>query len=82
VSTFSTHTLDSTEALAVAITRDQYAHDEITHDQLEQRLHAILGGDGPDERIRVLTTHTEQVDITHFGDVRTRLATTAWRWPA
>ena len=79
--TYSTDTLDSTEPLAIAITRAQYASGHIDHDEFERRIHAIIGLAGPEERARVL--HTDDlVDITIFDDLSPRTLPTAWSWPS
>jgi len=78
--TFSTETLDSTERLAVTITREQYANGDIDHDELTHRIASIIGLNGEDERRRVLFTE-DVVDVTYFGSPAPLVYATAWRWP-
>ena len=82
MTSYSTSTLDGTEQLAIRICRDDYAHGDIDHNELERRIEAIIGLRGHEERIYVLTHDVERVDITEFGNPDRRMITTAWNWPS
>ena len=78
--TFSTATLDSTEYLAIMITREHYAQGRIDHDELDRRLASIIGLNGHEERKRVLFTE-DVVDITVFGSPAPIVLASGWQWP-
>jgi len=79
MSTYSTVDLDSTEMLALRITRDLYAYGHLDIDEFGRRVDSIIGLNGPEERARVLETD-EVIDVTGFGGMSFALAG-GWIWP-
>lgn len=76
---YTTATIEGTEELALAITREQYARGAIDHGEFAARVSAIIGLNGSQERARVL--HTDDiVDITGFGTGHMVMAS-GWSWP-